>query len=257
MNFFKKESTIEFFSIIPEVAHLAPIQPANNFRPNLIVNASKALSQAKKDSEYGYSSYNSTAKCPGLYNLVKHGWVMTAWTDITIETNGDGVSFKWESAANQKNIDGGIAKEAVAYHTPEQYADFVEDDPNTLKTIVKINTPWRCIVPKGYYLQEGPLPYTDEKRFTVVKGYFNREYGVAQLNVQLLWHVMNGKTLIKAGTPIAHYVLVPIDQPKLVIMEATPEQLKANRLTELEIARKFISKKSESKCVFSKYFLNK
>jgi hypothetical protein len=48
-NFFKKEtSTIEFFSLIPEVVDIAPIKPANQFRPNLIKNATKELSEFKK-----------------------------------------------------------------------------------------------------------------------------------------------------------------------------------------------------------------
>lgn len=248
------QNTIEFFSLIPEVVDLAPIQPANNFRPNLITNATKELSELKKQDQYGTKKYISTAKCPGIYNMVKHGWVMTTWTDIIIETNGDGDSFKWESTVDQRTLSNDLRDNMITYHPAEQYADYVMGDSNTLKTVIKINMPWRCIVPEGYYLQEGPLPYTDEKRFTTIKGYFSRDHGVSQLNVQLLWHVMNGRTLIKAGTPLAHYVLVPIKQPKLVVMEASSEQIKANRMTVIETARKFVSKQGESSCMFKKYF---
>lgn len=257
-NFFKKEPTIEFFSVIPEIAHLAPIQPLIKFKSNLFINSTKNLSEIKKQPEFEMQSHVHTAKCPGIINKSKLGWVVTTWQDLVIETYGDGTKFTWESPANQKEMKNGhMVGDMVSYHTENQYSDFVETDSNTLKLILKIHTPWRCIVPKGYYLHEGPLPYTDEKRFTTIEGFFSRDSGVAQLNVQILWHVLNGKTLIKAGTPIAHYMLVPKDQPKLVVMEATEKQLKADSLTLTQIYRKFVSKKSETSCIFARYFGDK
>ena len=54
-----------------------------------------------------------------------------------------------------------------------------------------------------------PVVYSDENRFTTLPGFFSHEHGPAQLNVQVMWHVMEGKTLIKAGTPISQYILMP------------------------------------------------
>jgi hypothetical protein len=257
-NFFKKEPTIEFFSVIPEIAHLAPIQPLIKFKSNLIINSTKNLSQVKKKPEFEMQSNLHTAKCPGIINKSKLGWVMTTWQDLVIETYGDGVKFTWESPVDQRQMkNGDLVGEMLSFHPEHQYSNFVETDSNTLKLVLKIQTPWRCIVPKGYYLHEGPLPYTDEKRFTTVEGFFSRESGVSNLNVQLLWHVPNGKTLIKAGTPIAHYMLVPKNQPKLVVMEASEKQLKAYKLSLAEVSRKYISKKGETACIFAKYFGDK
>jgi len=254
-NLFKKTPQIEFFSIIPEIVDIAPIRPANQFRPNLIVNATNDLSKFKKNSDYEFTRNQHTAKCPGIYNLVKHGWVMTTWQDIVIETNGDGINFTWSTPASQESLTNGqLVGKDVSFHPSGQYTDYVGQRANTLASVVKIITPWRCIVPKGYYLQEGPLPYTDEERFTTVKGFFSREHGVAQMNVQLLWHVMNGKTLIKAGTPIAHYMLVPQHLPKLVVTKANNKQLYADKITNIELSKKFVSEKSTSKCFFSQYF---
>jgi hypothetical protein len=77
-------------------------------------------------------------------------------------------------------------------------------------------------VPKGYYLLEMPVPLSEEQRFTTIPGYFSREAGPASMNVQLLWHVLDGATLIKAGTPIAQYVLVPKEQPSMICRDAMP-----------------------------------
>ncbi len=256
MNLFKREPKIEFFSLMPDVTRIAPIVPATQFRPDLMTNAAKELSAAKKDPRFGERKVHSTAKCPGIYNLARYGWVMTTWQDIVIETNGDGVNFAWESALDQRTLLGGdITGEAVGFHGAHQYANYIGGKvPESISTVIKIHTPWRCVVPEGYYLQEGPLPYTDEQRFTTVRGFFSREYGVAQMNVQLLWHVMNGRTVIKAGTPIAHYMLLPKKQPKLEVRDATPTDLEYERATKLELGRTFVSNRTEQKCIFAKLF---
>jgi hypothetical protein len=259
MSWFKKENTIEFFSLIPEVAELAPMQNARNFRPELLVNSTKAYADEKVKDGYGMTSLITTAKCPGVYNYARHGWVLTTWQDITIETNGDGSSFLWTSPIDQsKCTNGNMVGEAIGSHSRAQYADFIGGSiPMSLDTIIKVNTPWRCNVPNGYYLQESALPYSSEKRFTTMTGFFSMEHGLAQLNVQLLWHVMKGKTLIKAGTPIAHYMLIPKDQPKMKSMAATPEQIKLEETNNIELKRRFVADVKEHKCVFAKLFNNK
>ena len=101
---------------------------------------------------------------------------------------------------------------------------------------------------------EGPVPYSDDTRFTTMPGFFSQEHGVAQLNIQLKWHVLEDKVLIKAGTPIAHYMLVPKEQPEMSVVSATPEQLEADRVTALENSRRFVSDSASKKCVFARLF---
>jgi hypothetical protein len=160
----------------------------------------------------------------------------------------------YETFFEFKDVYGNLVGDPIGYHPPQQFADYVGHMPDTLRNIIKINTPWRCVVPEGYYLQEGPLPYTNERRFTTAKGFFSREYGVAQMNVQLFWHVMNGETIIKAGTPIAHYMLIPKKQFKLKVRAASTQDLEHERITQLEMARKFVSNRTESKCIYAKLF---
>jgi hypothetical protein len=254
MSWLKRKETIEFFSLIPEVAKLAPIQHARNFRPEVLINATKDYANEKAKDGFGMSSLISTAKCPGIYNYARHGWVLTTWQDITIETNGDGSSFRWASPIDQNQCTNGkMVGEAIGSHSRAQYADFIGGSiPMSLDTVIKVYTPWRCNVPEGYYLQEAPLPYSTEKRFTTVTGFFSKEHGLAQLNVQLLWHVMKGKTLIKAGTPIAHYMLIPKDQPEMISMAATPKQIKLDETNNIELKRRFVADTKEHKCVFAK-----
>jgi hypothetical protein len=256
MNLFKKEPEVEFFSLMPEIVDIAPIQNARNFRPDLLVNASKDFAEKKKDPAFGLTRLISTAKCPGVYNYVRHGWVMTTWQDFVIETNGDSETFLWTTPVDQaRRATVPTVGDMIEGHSKQQYADYIGGTiPNSLSTVIKINTPWRCIVPKGYYLEEGPLPYTSEKRFTTVPGYFDRESGVAQMNVQILWHVMKGKTLIKAGTPIAHYRLIPIEQPKMKCMAANEDQLYYERVHHLATNKRNVTDIKERKCFFAELF---
>lgn len=101
---------------------------------------------------------------------------------------------------------------------------------------------------------ENSVPYSDDNRFTTMPGFYAREYGVAQMNVQLKWHVLNGETLIKAGTPIAHYMLVPKDQYDMECRPATNKDKADDAATLMENTRRLASNRKESKCVFGRLF---
>jgi hypothetical protein len=245
-----KQPKIEFFSMMPNLTKLAPIVPAGQFKPSWFAKAQDEFSDLTKDTSYGKNSITHTAKCPGIFNLIRYGYILTTWQDIVITTNGDKHTFEWRSPIDQSKYDS----PAVSFMHKEQLSDYMGGWDDSLSCVIKFNTPWRVIVPKGYYLLEGPLPYTDEKRFTTMPGFFSREYGVAELNIQLKWHVLEGETLIKAGTPIAHYMLLPKDQPKLSVMDATPEQIEADQVSKLQNTRKFVRDYGSSKCIFGKLF---
>ena len=247
---FNKRPKVEFFSVLPELTQLAPIISARDHKPTWFTKAAKDLGEAAQRPHFGKQSSSHIAKCPGIANLIKYGWILTTWQDIVITTNGDKQTFKWESALDQSKYDA----PAVSFMGKEMLSDYQGGWDDSLNCIIKINTPWRCIVPKGYYLLEGPVPYSDDTRFTTMPGFFSQEHGVAQLNIQLKWHVLEDKVLIKAGTPIAHYMLVPKDQPEMSVVNATPEQLEADRVTALENSRRFVSDSASKKCVFARLF---
>lgn len=252
---FNKKPKLEFFSISPEIAKLAPIVPAHEIKPRWWDKAQQQFVEATKDPEFGKSKFVHTAKCPGIFNLIRYGWIMTTWQDILIKTNGDGHTFEWSTPIDQKKVHStNEMGEAVGFQSKEQLSDFMGGWCNSLNTVIKINTPWRCIVPKGYYLLEQQVPYADDDRFTTLPGFFSREYGVAQMNPQLRWHLTNGETVIKAGTPIAHYMLIPQEQADVTVMEATKQQIMAEEVTQLDLMRNYVTDRSKSKCVFARMF---
>lgn len=209
MNLFKKPKVV-FECLIPGVERLMPIVPAKDIRHTWVHKAHQELAQLRKSPTWGMERLIHVAKCPGIFQLQRYGWVMRTWQDITIETFGDGKEFIWSSAIDQKTLANGIAGDAVGAHPDFQFSAFFDNwGTNSLKTLIKMQTPWRCMVPKGFHLMEMPVAYSDENRFTTVSGFFSHNQGPAQMNPQFIWHVLNGKTLIKAGTPIAQYILVP------------------------------------------------
>lgn len=251
----KSKNKIEFISIIPEVAGVYPIKPTSKFRPVALDKAAIELSQIKKQNGYGTKRVVSTAKCTGMINYTHSGWVLTAYQDFTITTNGDGESFTWESPIDQRTLTNGTTcGEYISWHSRDQYADYVGEMPNTLKSVIKVNTPWRVRIPKGYYLQEEPLAYSNEHRFTTAVGLYDCDDGQAPLNIQLFWHVLDGVTLIKAGTPLARYILVPKEQPELEVRGATTQDLKDDRVMNLANGHSFVGNRTEKKCIFATYF---
>jgi len=237
-----KKPKLEFINTIEGVAELMPMISATKHRHPWVDRAVADFAEVRKNPHWRNERMVHTARCPGVFTLQRHGWILRTWQDIEITTNGDGNSFTWRSPS-------AIGGDAIGFHPAEQLANYFEDWPtDTLRTVLKIHTGWRCNVPKGYYLLEMPVALSDESRFTTVAGYFFREAGPASMNVQLLWHVMNGKTLIRAGTPIAQYVLVPKDQPDMVCRDAQPKD--RLQLSELMDQSRWVKNFSEVKKLF-------
>lgn len=244
MNWFgRKKPTIEFINETPGVAQMMPMTPAKEFRHPWVDRAVRDFAKLREDPNWNHKKVIHTARCPGIFTLQRHGWVMRTWQDIVITTKkGDSSNFSWLCAHSQ---------DGVGFHPPEQLANFWEEWPDdTLRTVVKINSGWRCIVPKGYYLLEMPIPLYEERRFTTIPGYFSREAGPASMNVQLLWHVLDGETLIKAGTPIAQYVLVPKDQHDMACRDATPNDQELSAFS-LYDSSKFVKSFGDIRRMFS------
>jgi hypothetical protein len=219
---FKKEKIV-FETTIPGLEKIMPIIPAKEYKHAWHQKALEQYQNIRKQPNYGTEKMLHTVRCPGIFGIQRHGWILRTWQDFTIETNGDGESLYWTSPINQKSMNG---NDYISNHPSNQYVDYMNNwKKETLKSVIKIDSGWTCVVPEGYYLMEMPVHHLDDNRFTTLSGFFDRDQGPAQMTIQLLWHVMNGKTLVKAGTPIAQYMLVP---KKQIEMEMQSIGKKAN-----------------------------
>jgi hypothetical protein len=244
-----RKEKIVFETTIPGMDKLMPIIPAKDYKHPWVNRALEHLANIRKQPNYGMEKMMHTARCPGIFKLQRHGWILRTWQDITIETNGDEQTFLWTTPLDQSAIN---QEEYIGSHPPEQLQQYMEHWPqNTLKSLIKIHTGWRCVVPKGYYLMEMPVAYSDENRFTTVPGYFTREMGPAQMNVQLMWHILEGKTLIKAGTPIAQYILVPKEEMKME-MKSIGKDANIHDIFQLSDSHRFVKNYNDVRNLFGK-----
>ncbi len=244
-----RKEKIVFETTIPGMDKLMPIIPAKDYKRPWVDRALHDLANIRKKPDYGTEKMSHVARCPGIFKLQRQGWIVRAWQDITIETNGDGHTFLWTTPMDQSTFN---KEDYVSCHEPETFHQYMNNWPeNSLKTIIKIHTGWRCVVPKGYYLMEMPVVYSDEKRFTTLPGFLGREMGPSHLNVQMMWNVLQGKTLIKAGTPIAQYILVPKEEMKME-MKTIGKPANIYDLFDLSNQHRFVKNHNEIKELFGK-----
>lgn len=224
-NIFRPKG-IEFECLAPGVEKIMPMIPAREYQHAWAIRALSEFRDARKKDSFGFQKEFHTAKCPGIFHLMRHGWIMRTYQDIIIETNGDMNAFSWQTPIDQRSFKNShLLGDYIGSHSGKQLHAFMQKWPNnTINALVKIQSPWRCVVPKGYYLLEMPVPYLDENRFTTLHGVFSHEYGPANLNPQLMWHVPKGRELIRAGTPVAQYILLPKKQIDMSIKAVESNQ---------------------------------
>lgn len=207
-NLFKRnKEKVEFVSLLPEVAQTMPIIPASKQQWKW---AKEALENYKKVKEENQTTrFTHVARCPGILGITKTGWIQRAWQDIVIKTNGDGISYEWQTPINQSIIDSDHTWrwDYVSHHYEDLFGIY-NPDKKCLKTVIKIQSPWMVYIPKGYYLMSMPLPYPDRHEWTAATGLLDPDYGPNFLNVQMFWNNLEGETVIPAGTPLCQYMLV-------------------------------------------------
>ena len=242
-KFFKKKPTVDFVALLPEVAQIMPIEPAKNVKFSWLKEAMANYQQMKKANPTPNHKFSHITRCPGIANVARQGWIQRAWQDIIIKTEGDGVNFDWSTPIDQRNVDCDHDSRwpYVSFHPEELYGQFQRNNGNTLKTVIKIQSPWMVYIPKGYYLMSMPIPYPDRHEFTAATGILDPDYGPNFLNVQLFWHKLKDEFLIPAGTPLCQYVLIKKNDIKGNVREMDDKDLYNIRLRRNVIDNRWIA----------------
>jgi hypothetical protein len=217
--------SVVFKTFMPELVENMPIIKAGRHRYKWYEEALEELKNEKHPGGY-------TAKCPGIISVNSTGWIQRAYQDFTIQTNGDTYSFGWQCDLDQsKTLHGDIISNYVDWHGPQQYWRYKQDsyDPNILKSLIKINSPWVVDIPEGYTLLCMPVPYNDDDRFVAACGILR---GKSWLNIQLFWKCLNSTETIKAGTPLVQYILVKDNNVDFTMEIATKDD--ASFFTEMK-----------------------
>ena len=134
----------------------------------------------------------------------------------------------------------------MGHHPKELYSQF-NHDGRSLKSILKVQSPWMVYIPKGYYLLSMPIPYPDNHDFTATIGFLDGDYGPNFLNVQMFWNNLDGVTIIPAGTPLCQYILVKKDEVDVEVREYQQRDIDNIRLRASTIDNQWISNSSKLK----------
>ena len=202
MRFFKKKSWVRFANLIPgvEVAH--PIIRTQDHRFDWFKSASMDFKQRVEHRSLT-EPISSPNRCPGISDLFKTGYIVTAPIDFVIKTSArDPRGFSW-SMPDSVGIDGYIGN-----HSYDQLAKFAPFRSDTLQSIIKVNTQWKMSSSDDIVFLQMPIPYPDHNNFTAVHGIIDcNQY--LELNTQLYWHKLDDEVLVEAGTPLCQLIPIP------------------------------------------------
>ena len=198
---FKQKPFIRFYTLESGVLTLYPI-----------VKSASVKRKFMEDDQIGDLPETLSSKnCPGIKKIISTGWIVPAPADFTINTVGDGVTFEWNEPYRFTKINRGMDS-YVSGHTRSQTEPLLDNPDDTLKTVVKIETPWRIEASDDVVFLIMPVTYNNESRFRAATGILDPKYGHL-INVQLFWNVLLGRTLVRAGTPLCQ--IVPISRKAL------------------------------------------
>jgi hypothetical protein len=193
----EKKPFIRFYSLTPGVAQLFPVIRSSSLDRNF-------------KNTHEHPDVPATKNCPAINKITNSGWIVTAPADFKIKTNGDGVSIEWLEPYQFNKSSDHSPSSYVVLHGRLQTEPIVDDPETTVKTVIKLETPWRIDASEDIVLIQMPVTYSNESRFTAAIGILDPRYGHT-VNVQLFWKVMNGETIVRAGTPLCQFVPIPRD----------------------------------------------
>ena len=203
LNLFKKKKPkpwVRFHSLEPGLAECYPVKPTSSIK--------RAWQDKEtKEKKCPFQGSPNSSNCPAINQIVRMGWVVVAPMDFIITTNGDGVSFTYETPGQFSRV----SDDYISNHKPDQVIPLIDSPRDSLAHIVKVDTPWRLTSSDDVVLLQQHVHWNNEDRFTAVTGIFDPRYAM-QVNMQLQWHVMDSGTdgtLVKAGTPLAQYIPIP------------------------------------------------
>lgn len=219
LRFWKsKKPEIKFICSMQAVKDTMPIVRAGQIpRPWI-----KKVARGNIKDEEGRS--RSSSRCPGIIDVMREGFVIRAWCDITIVIDGE--DFTWK-IPHEMIGPGGNNIEVVTYHHDFHLFKHLENKPrHSFGHVLKINTPWFIDIPKGYKLLQIPVTYVDQNTFTSFIGMMEYELGLHSLNIPFVLHKNRGEVIIKAGTPLAQLIPIKMEDKMDMVNLSFPENPK-------------------------------
>lgn len=213
MFFLKKNPEFIFASCVPGVVQHFPVIDARTYRPTWVKEAAAVYKKRLEESSLT-QQVSGLIKCPGIRDIMTTGFIVTSCYDIQIKTYGDGEKFTWEIprhliSALMESREFKLIGEPVSWLSLKDEDTRVLRRPQSLNSLIKIQSTWSVRIPKGWSLLVTNVQYADEPRFSCVSGILRSGNGLQEIIPQLYWNVLEGEELIKAGTPLCQFIPIP------------------------------------------------
>lgn len=205
-----KKPVFKFYSKIPGVTDMFPIAPSKSFHPGWVKSVIDAYKKKTSDVDtYGKNQLTSIAKCPGIIDLAKKGWIVRSWFDFIIQTAGpNNITWAVPPTFPPSVMGENFTTDPIRFMSLTEPELRIPLPPHTCNAVVKIATPWVVDIPEGWNLLMLPISYPDDTRFQCSTGIL-RPGPHVEVQPQVFWNVLNGKELVKAGTPLCQLIPIP------------------------------------------------
>jgi len=221
MKFWNRRNKIEFFHNEPSIIDNFPVIESKDLKLNW---TKKAREDFENHLKVGFGAktpyFTHLVRCPGIFDLFKYGYIIPLHKDVMIIPEGD-TKFKWFSRPGRHSNTTSSADPRQQDNfritaVPESVVNLLPKPSWVKNFIVKIDTGWNVIAPKGIKFITLPIAYPDTFNFTTSTGILNPAIST-QVNFQLFWSGAPEETLLKAGTPLAQ--LIPLTEKKYQMVQ--------------------------------------
>lgn len=248
---------ITFFTTIDGVESVHPVIPAKDYRPNWVQTARDSYVKRKQRAETENERFTHLYRCPGIFDIMSKGYILPMMWDVIIETNGDGESFGWSVPSGEINnmyVGGNV----VDGHMAHLIAEPLPKRPGCLKSLVKFNSPWHIVAPPDvkFLIMAIPYPDPEDAIFEQVPGILDPGLST-EINPQGYWKAINGKHMIKAGTPMLQIIPLTDEDFELEVKCAGPKEISWAKKRNYFFNLAFTFKRNLMKSEYVKHFFGK
>lgn len=209
---FRKEKIV-FHCELPEIKEKYPIIPAKEYNFNWFKTSALAF-KSMAEQRSAYEQITGIVKCPGIHPVMKKGYIVQSWFDITVKPITNGFEFFIPQGLHSYLKERKYDKQLVSCFSGGQPAHTIPLPNTQSQSLIKINLPWSVSIPAGWNLLFMPIPYPDNTDFTAVHGIL--EPGdFYNVNAIIKCNSNNKEFTIPAGTPLLQ--LVPIKDNNITI----------------------------------------
>ena len=222
MKFWNRKNKIEFFHNEPSIIDTFPIMESKDLKLNWANKARQDFQNLIKEGAGNNPEFSHLARCPGIFDLFKYGYVISLHKDILIKRKD--IGFEWQFKYPRDHRVGNLPSKLNDFEITsptEANIKLISIPPWADNFIVKIDTGWHVIAPKGLKFIMLPIAYPDTFDFTSSIGILNPAVAT-DINFQMFWHAKEDIVTIKAGTPLGH--LIPLSEKKYQMVQRNMNQ---------------------------------